>query len=195
MLKIAITSRALFDLDASHLVFTNDGLEAYKEHQISQENTPLNPGEAFTLVKKLLNLNDLYKGENLVEVMLLSRNTADTGLRIFNSIQHHGLDIKRAAFCGGASPHTYAKSFGAQLFLSTEFSDCKSSIENGVAAARIIPSGKTDMNDEVLKKVSEYYADLMKIDKQLIFKRIKKYSENFENNRNFRKRLKFFFRI
>ena len=51
------------------------------------------------------------------------------------------------------------------------------------------------MNDEVLKKVSEYYADLIKIDKQLIFKSIKKYSENFENNRIFRKRLKFFFRI
>jgi uncharacterized protein YjgD (DUF1641 family) len=51
------------------------------------------------------------------------------------------------------------------------------------------------MNDEVLNKVSEYYADLIKIDKQLIFKSIKKYSENFENNRIFRKRLKFFFRI
>ena len=120
MLKIGITSRALFDLDASHLVFTNHGLEAYKEHQISLENTPLNPGEAFALVKKLLNLNALYKGENLVEVMLLSRNTADTGLRIFNSIQHHGLDIKKSAFCGGNSPHVYAKSFKADLFLSTE---------------------------------------------------------------------------
>ena len=51
------------------------------------------------------------------------------------------------------------------------------------------------INDEVLKKVSEYYADLIKIDKQLIFKSIKKYSKNFENNRIFRKRLKFFFRI
>jgi len=63
MLRIGITSRALFDLDASHLVFTNDGLEAYKEHQISLENNPLNPGEAFALVKKLLNLNDLCKEE------------------------------------------------------------------------------------------------------------------------------------
>ena len=53
MLRIGITSRALFDLDASHIVFTNEGLEAYKEHQISLENTPLNPGEAFSLVKKL----------------------------------------------------------------------------------------------------------------------------------------------
>ena len=151
MLKIGITSRALFDLDASHLVFTNDGLEAYKEHQISQENIPLNPGEAFTLVKKLLNLNDLYKGENLVEVMLLSRNTADTGLRIFNSIQHHGLDIKKAAFCGGNSPHVYAKSFKADLFLSTELEDCKCSIENGVASARIMPSKKSLLDEKVLR--------------------------------------------
>ena len=65
MLKIGITSRALFNLDASHLIFMNKGLEAYKEHQVSLENTPLDPGEAFTLVKKLLNLNSLSKGEKL----------------------------------------------------------------------------------------------------------------------------------
>ena len=151
MLRIGITSRALFDLDASHLVFTNDGLEAYKEHQISLENTPLNPGEAFALVKKLLNLNDLYKGKNFVEVMLLSRNTADTGLRIFNSIQYHGLDIKKAAFCGGNSPHVYAKSFKADLFLSTELEDCKCSIENGIASARIMPSKKSILDEKVLR--------------------------------------------
>ena len=67
----------------------------------------------------------------MVEVFLLSRNTADTGLRIFNSIQYHGLDIEKAAFCGGNSPHIYAKSFGVHLFLSTEFEDCKSSINSG----------------------------------------------------------------
>ena len=55
MLKIGITSRALFDLDASHLIFKNNGREAYKEHQIVKENCPLEPGQAFPLVKKLLN--------------------------------------------------------------------------------------------------------------------------------------------
>ena len=61
MLRIGITSRALFDLDSSHLIFKNHGLEAYKEHQIVKENCPLNPGQAFPLVKKLLNLNQNFQ--------------------------------------------------------------------------------------------------------------------------------------
>ena len=103
------------------------------------------------MVKKLLNLNIKFKEKKLVEVILLSRNTADTGLRVFNSIQHHGLDIKKAAFCGGNSPHIYAKSFGAHLFLSTEFQDCKSSIENGIASARIMPSKKNLIENDGLR--------------------------------------------
>jgi len=151
MLVIGITSRALFDLDDSHKIFEDQGLEAYREYQISNENKTLNPGQAFPLVTKLLNLNKELKDKKSVEVVLLSRNSADTGLRIFNSIENHNLDIKRAAFCGGSSPHTYAKSFGAHLFLSTEFSDCKLALKNGVAAARIIPTGVAKTRDSQLK--------------------------------------------
>ena len=183
MLKIGITSRALFDLDASHLVFVNNGLEAYKEHQISQENSPLDPGEAFTLVKKLLNLNNLYEGTKFVEVILLSRNTADTGLRVFNSIQHHGLDIKKAAFCGGNSPHNYAKSFGADLFLSTELEDCKSSINNGIASARIMPSKKSSPDDETLKVAFDGDSVLFSEESQQIFDRhgLEAFNKNEQN--------------
>ncbi len=169
MLKIGITSRALFDLDSSHLIFLNEGLEAYKDYQISLENSPLDPGEAFTLVKKLLNLNNLTKGEKLVEVILLSRNTADTGLRIFNSIQYHNLDIKKAAFCGGNSPHIYAKSFGADIFLSTELEDCKCSISNGIASARIMPSKKSKVDEEVLKIAFDGDSVLFSGESQQIF--------------------------
>ena len=130
-----------------------------------------------------MDLNKELKGEKSVEVVLLSRNSADTGLRIFNSIEHHNLDIKRAAFCGGGSPHTYAKSFGAQLFLSTEFSDCKSSIENGVAAARIIPSGKTDINDDVLKVAFDGDSVIFSEESQSIFdtKGLEAFDENEKN--------------
>lgn len=151
MLVIGITSRALFDLDDSHKIFEKQGLEAYREYQISNENEVLNPGQAFPLVMKLLDLNKKLKQQKSVEVVLLSRNSADTGLRIFNSIEHHKLEIKRAAFCGGNSPHTYAKAFGAHLFLSTEFSDCKLALKSGVAAARIIPSGTPKTKDSQLK--------------------------------------------
>jgi len=97
-LVVAISSRALFDLNDSHSVFESKGLAAYAEYQISRENDFLQPGEAFQLVKKLLALNADKLIHQLVEVILVSRNSADSGLRIFNSIEHHGLDIQRAVF-------------------------------------------------------------------------------------------------
>src|SRR5210317_2098963 len=90
-LVVAISSRALFDLDESHAVFESQGLEAYAEYQIRRENDILEPGEAFPLVRKLLALNDDDINHQGVEVILISRNSADSGLRIFNSIEHFGL--------------------------------------------------------------------------------------------------------
>ena len=149
-LVIAISSRALFDLNDSHIVYQEQGLEAYSRYQIEHENDLLMPGDAFTVVKKLLHLNELLQGERRVEVILLSRNSADTGLRVFNSIEHYGLDISRAAFCGGESPYRYVSAFGCHLFLSTDAGDVRSALENGVAAATLIPSSvRTDHGDEL----------------------------------------------
>ena len=105
-LVIAISSRALFDLSDSHEVYENEGLDAYSKYQIDREKEPLKQGEAFPMVEKLLRINDRLQ-EKRVEVILLSRNSADTGLRVFNSIQHYDLNIERAAFCGGESPYRY----------------------------------------------------------------------------------------
>lgn len=139
-LVLAISSRALFNMDDSHQVYEEEGLDAYSRYQVEREEEPLEPGEAFPLVHKLLNLNEMLGGENQVEVVLLSRNSADTGLRVFNSIQHHGLDISRAAFCGGESPWRYINAFGCQLFLSSEAEDVRYALDCGVAAATLVSS-------------------------------------------------------
>jgi len=97
-LVVAISSRALFDLEESHQIFEREGVEAYCRYQVERENDILKPGTAYPLVQKLLKLNSLNKARERVEVILLSRNSADTGLRIFNSIQEHNLPITRAAF-------------------------------------------------------------------------------------------------
>lgn len=137
-LVVAISSRALFDLEESHRVFVEQGLEAYSRYQIGHEDILLNPGVAFALVKKLLRLNqDAVKR---VEVILLSHNSADTGLRIFNSIQHYGLDIVRAAFTNGVAPWRYVEPFSADLFLSAESADVVQALDAGHAAAAIVPS-------------------------------------------------------
>ncbi len=138
-LVVAISSRALFDLGDSHRVFEREGLEAYARYQIARENEILRPGVAFPLAKKLLALNEDGVDHPGVEVILLSRNSADTSLRIFNTIEHLGLKIERAAFTNGASPYRYMSAYGAHLLLSTNAADVRSALACGHAAATILP--------------------------------------------------------
>lgn len=139
-LVIAISSRVLFDLSESHRIFENQGIGAYSKYQVEHEEEVLEPGEAFPLVRKLLRINEQLPAGKGVEIVLLSRNSADTGLRIFNSIEHHGLQITRAAFCGGRSPYRYVGAFGCHLFLSTHAEDVRNALDHGFAAATLLPS-------------------------------------------------------
>lgn len=139
-LVVAISSRALFDLEAGHQVFQNQGVDAYCHYQIEHENEVLQPGVAFPLVNKLLGLNQLEPERQRVEVVLISRNSADTGLRVFNSIQHYELNITRAAFTGGLDPYRYVQPFNAQLFLSADPLDVSKALDAGFASATILPS-------------------------------------------------------
>ncbi len=150
-LVVATSSSALFDLTESDNVYREEGLKAYAAYQIARENKPLESGDAFSLVQKLLRLNDLIDGEEQVEVILLSRNSADTGLRVFNSILHHQLPITRAAFTGGATPYRYMKPFGCHLFLSTHPGDVREVLEQGMAAASILPSARSGSDSDTLK--------------------------------------------
>ncbi len=147
-LVVGISSRALFDLNESNAVFEEHGVAAYSQYQINHENEILKPGIAFELVKKFLNLN---KQQSLVEVILLSRNSADTGLRIFNSIQHYGLGITRAAFTSGKSPYRYVSAFGSHLFLSTHQQDVTRALQSGCAAAMIWPSKRDEQHPDRLR--------------------------------------------
>ena len=138
-LVVAVSSRALFNLDESHQIFETEGKEAYCAYQIKHEEDILEPGFGYNLVRKLLTINGLSKNEEpLVEVILLSQNNADTGLRIFNSIDHYSLDITRAAFTSGMSPYGYIPAFGAHLFLSANADDVRNALDAGYAAATIL---------------------------------------------------------
>ena len=147
-LVVAISSRALFDLDESHKIYKQAGVEAYAKHQQENEDVVLKPGVGFTLVKKLLALNNQ---NNPVDVILLSRNSADTGLRIFNSIEHYGLKIERAAFTRGEPTHTLLDAFEADLFLSSHYEDVQKALESGFAAASIVGTGSKHTHKKQLR--------------------------------------------
>lgn len=136
-LCIAISSRALFDLEDDHKFFTEHGPDKYMQLQREKEKQPLAPGSAFNMVQKFLALNEY--NENNVEVILVSRNSFDTGVRIFNSIKHHNLAIARSCFCDGNSPFKYLESFRTDLFLSQNPDDVSLAITANQAAARILP--------------------------------------------------------
>lgn len=167
-LVIGISSRTLFDLEDSHRVFEEHGREAYCDYQMAHEEDVLAPGVAFDLVRKLLALNDAE--HERVEVILLSRNSADTGLRVFNSIAHHALPITRAAFTSGSSPYRYVGAFGADLFLSADPDDVRAALNAGCAAATIGPGQSLDRGEGALRIAFDGDAVLFSDDAERIFK-------------------------
>ena len=146
-LVVAISSRALFDLEESNRVFEEEGLERYTEYQVEHENEPLAPGVAFPLIRRLLALKDPIEDREVVEVVLISRNDANTGLRVFNSIQHHRLNITRAAFTCSRPPYNYLPAFQADLFLSANPDDVSRALQSGKASATLL-SGPEYEDDE-----------------------------------------------
>lgn len=137
---ITVSARALFDLEESHKVFTEQGMEAFEEYQLKHENDPLLPGPAYPLVKKLLALNDrLPDSAQPIEVILLSRNSPETGLRVFNTIEQMDLPIVRAIFTSGESTSAYIQALGTQLFLSSNPVEVAKAINAGIGAANITP--------------------------------------------------------
>lgn len=143
-LVIAVSSSALFDLNESHQVFLSQGVEEYRKHQEAHLDTPLPPGVAFPFIRRFLSINRAFPEQCPVEVVLLSRNSPETGLRIFRSIAHYDLAITRAAFMGGASPHSYLSAFNAALFLSANEKDVLNAIDEGLPAGVVLPGDTQD---------------------------------------------------
>jgi len=148
-LVVAVSSRALFNLDESHSVFEQEGKEAFCRYQIEHENEILEPGFGFSLVQKFLNINQSVPDSPLVEIVLLSQNSADTGLRIFNSISHYQLNISRAAFTSGVSPYGYIPAFGVHLFLSANNEDVEKALAAGFAAATIVCGSSGNQSEQL----------------------------------------------
>ncbi len=140
-LVVAVSSRALFDLEEENRVFEEKGLDAYYKEQLEKENEPLNKGTGYRLIENLLKINDYFQeNEKQVEVIILSKNNAGTSLRITNAIEKYKLDIQRSGWTSGRNTSSYLKAFKVDLFLSADDTDVINAIENGIAAAKILPS-------------------------------------------------------
>ncbi len=136
-LVIGVSSRALFDLGMENEIFENQGLEAYCQYQLEHENDILQPGTGFALIESMLRINNLEENTRHIEVVIISRNSADTSLRISNSIDHYKLDITRAAFTGGEPVAKYLNAFDVDLFLSATEEDVQAAVQSNIASGLI----------------------------------------------------------
>lgn len=149
-LVIAVSSSALFDMQDSDAVFRQEGEEAYRKYQRKHMDDPLKEGVAFPFIKRLLNLNASFPEEQPVEVILFSKNSPETGLRAFRSIQHYNLNISRACFSSGKPNHQYLPAFNSTLFLTTNREDAREALANGITAGVVGKQEIQDSNEEGL---------------------------------------------
>lgn len=137
---IGISSRALFDLEEENAIFESQGVEAYVDYQIAHEKEVLAPGAAFSLIQAFLALNR-ERDSRQIEVVIMSKNSADAALRIFHSIEYYGLDITRAALTGGGAIAPYLRAYGVDLYLSFNAEEVKNALQSGIAAGVLLPRG------------------------------------------------------
>jgi 5'-nucleotidase len=152
-LVIAISSRALFDLEEENAIFDEQGLESYYKHQLENLDKPLLRGSAFRFVQNLLAINKKFDNK-LIEVIILSRNNAATGLRIGRSIEHYKLDIERTGWTAGTPVARYLEAFKVDLFLSVHTQDVEEAVNSGVAAATILPHTPITSEESDMVKIA-----------------------------------------
>lgn len=150
-LVIGVASSALFDLEESDAVFRNKGEEKYREYQREHIDDVLQPGVAFPFIRRLLALNDLSEDERLVEVVILSRNDPETGMRVMRSVERHDLDITRAIFMQGRAPYQFMGPLSMSVFLSANEADVREAISLGFAAGHVVGRAVTDDGDTDLR--------------------------------------------
>ncbi|KAG2467750.1 cytosolic 5'-nucleotidase 1A-like [Polypterus senegalus] len=175
-ITIAVSSRTLFDMNKEKDIYENEGVEHYVKYQEDHENTPLAPGAAFPFVKAVMNVNvrlrELYpESEELFDVVLMTNNHAQVGVRLINSINHYDLGIERFCMTGGKSPIGYLKAYLTNLYLSQDSVKVREAIEEGIAAATMFtPKKEVVLSDTQLRVAFDGDAVLFSDESEIIVK-------------------------
>lgn len=197
-LVIGISATALFDLSESDQLFKEEfkkdpdhAIEKYRSYMLENENIPLNEGIGFRLIKALLNLNRYQeKGDDpLVEVVIISRNSPETGIRVLNTIRAMQLQITRSAFTAGEPSADYIEAFDVDLFLTTNEADAQKVIDSGACASAVLstpPQYKCDIPEDQVRIAFDGDAVLFDESSELVYKEkgIEAFHDNENNSQN-----------
>ena len=182
-LVIGISATALFDLSKEDKLFKEEvvkdpqkGVEIYKQYMLENEELPLKEGVGFPLIKALLSLNSYEKDvkKPLVEVVVMSRNSPETGIRVLNAIRKHELNITRSAFTAGESGADYLNAFEVDLFLTTNQSDAQKIIDTGSCASAVLsipPTYKCNIPDGQVRIAFDGDAVIFDEKSELVYKK------------------------
>lgn len=197
-LVIGISATALFDLSEAAKLFDDEykndpdnAISVYRDNMRENEDKILQEGIGFPLVKALLNLNR-FKKENqppLVEVVIMSKNSPDTGIRVLNTIRELELDITRSAFTAGESSADYIEAFDVDLFLTTDEKDAQKVTDSGICASAVLsipPEYKNDIPDDQVRIAFDGDAVLFSEESELVYKEkgMAAFHENEKNSQN-----------
>ena len=197
-LVIGISATALFDLSESDKLFQDEfkkdpdnAIETYRKHMLENEEKKLEEGIGFPLVKALLNLNKYQKSDEppLVEVVVMSRNSPETGIRVLNAIRNIGLNITRSAFTAGESSADYLEAFDVDLFLTTNENDAQKVIDSRVCASAVLstpPEYKCEIPEDQVRIAFDGDAVLFDESSELVYKDqgMKAFHENESTSQN-----------
>ncbi|NCB57262.1 MAG: 5'-nucleotidase [Gammaproteobacteria bacterium] len=162
-LVIGISATALFELSEANEIFEKKqkedpytAMDEYRMYMLQHESEPLNDGTGMPLVKALLNLNN-YVGEEtppIVEVVVISRNSPETGFRVLREIRDRKIPITRSAFTAGEDSSGYLEAFYVDLFLTTNEKDAQQVIDSGICASALVkkpPEHPEDFTDQQVR--------------------------------------------
>jgi len=181
-LVVGISATALFDLSEADSVFQSKykddkqtAVTEYRNYMLERENDPLDDGTGMPLVKALLELNKFQtKGEApLIEVVVMSRNSPETGIQVFNNIRRNKLNITRHAFTGGESVADYIEAFDVDLFLTTNVKDAQKVIDGFACAAAVLkkpPEGLAKIRQDQVRIAFDGDAVLFDDSSELVYK-------------------------
>lgn len=153
-LVIAVSSTALFDFSNEHDLYLRLGVDEFRAYQRTHRTDIPDPGPAYLFIKRLLNLNNIYAAERPIEVVILSRNHADAGLRVMDAVKAYGLEISRSMFLAGATPYPYMKAVNAVLYLSTDKKEVYAAVNNGYPAGYVLPCKHIPNDDDLQLRIA-----------------------------------------
>ena len=172
-LVVAVSSSALFDLSFEHVLYLEQGLEAFRRYQHAHRGDLPQPGTGFPFVRRLLGLNRMYPEEHPVEVVILSRYHADDGQRVLDAVREYGLDITRAFFMAGRKPYPFMEAVNASLYLSTNAEQVREAVALGYPAGHVLPcAAADDGQDEQLRLAFDFDGVLVDDEAERVYQKL-----------------------